>query len=77
MNTFWDNIPVERRGKAYCDLNQLYYNLCGKKLEEPENLRDNLRRQQDIINAPDYEELEDMEIEQEMSRKPEHMEKVK
>ena len=73
---FWDCIPEEKKGGAFAILAQLYYQLCGEKLEEPDGLRGEPKRKPNIINAPNYEEDRIDEINREMSL-PAHSHKLR
>ena len=72
MNThnFWEAIDIDQRGDAYRDLANLYQELGGGKLPEPEGLRGDSKPLPPIINADNYEEELDIEIDREMRQPP-------
>jgi len=72
----WDNVPIEKKGRTYADLAQLYYQLCGEKLPEPKGLRGEPEREPDIINASNYQEESLIAISREMSQSPKRQRKV-
>lgn len=71
MSTFWDCIPIDERGRAFVDLAQYQWDKHGLKLELPPE-----PKQEPVINAPDYQELEEMEIGRELSQPPHSPERV-
>ena len=76
MSNFWDCIPLGKKGRVYDGLSKLYGELCGEILEEPDGLRGEPERKPDIINAPDYKEMEELEVQREIREKPHHQERI-
>ena len=78
MNThnFWEAIDIDQRGDAYRDLANLYQELGGGKLPEPEGLRGDSKPLPPIINAPDYLEMEEIRMEAEVRQPPRHQKRV-
>lgn len=77
MGNFWDCITEDQKGRAYADLAQLYYQLCKEKLLEPKGLRGESEREPDIINAPSYQEEQEIELDKFMRGKPHHPRRTK
>jgi hypothetical protein len=73
---FWDCIPVSKLGQAYADLACYQAKRHGVTLDEPQGLRGDSEPLPPVINAPLYEEEQQIETAREMSQPPHSPERV-
>uniref|UniRef100_A0A6M3L775 Uncharacterized protein n=1 Tax=viral metagenome TaxID=1070528 RepID=A0A6M3L775_9ZZZZ len=74
----FDNIPIDKIGKAFVDLAQYQWENYGEILQRPPGmLGEDTMPLPPVINAPDYEELEEIKLEKFMRQRPHHPKRVK
>lgn len=74
MKPFWDCVALENQVEVYAILANLYMEDTGELLPRPPGMCG--ERLPDRINAPDYMEEEEMNLDAEVRKAPSHQERV-